>query len=75
MKKPQAEVTVYPVKAQSLPTQAQTLKEKNKRVGAGEPVTLSLPNVEGAFSSSEVEENANLVTGNKKKKVMCAILV
>lgn len=70
MKKPVAEIPMYPsIKAQSLPIPSQTLKERNKRVGAGEAGKVSLPKVD-VFSSSEVEDNASTKDGNKKKKVM-----
>lgn len=70
MKKPLAEIPMYPtIKAQSLPIPSQTLKERNKRVGAGEAGKVSLPKVD-VFSSSEVEDSSvSTKDGNKKKKV------
>lgn len=70
MKKPLAEIPMYPaIKAQSLPIPSQTLKERNKRVGAGEAGKVSLPKAD-VFSTSEVEDNVGTKDGNKKKKVM-----
>nr|KAG5702128.1 hypothetical protein BaRGS_010394 [Batillaria attramentaria] len=63
-----AEITMYPSlpKAQSLPTHAQTLKER-KRVGGGGGKSLALSKAD-VFSSSEIEDGGNTKESTKKKK-------
>ena len=68
LKKPPAEIPQYPtMKAQSLPIPSQTLRERNKRVGAGDGGKVSLPKVD-VYSSSEMEDNVSTKDVVRKKK-------